>query len=177
MANVFVNPYANQGSMSWSLQNCFLRLMTDSGSNVNLDTEDISQGILAATESVQLQFARQISTRYPLAGKKPIKIVGVPSGTCTLGTILGPYAGIQEFLKAFGSTCNPFSLMIKQKKSTTSMSGETENCTENTTDHYITLKNCLGTQVQYTIQMQENIAVAQGNFVITFDTMDWSSEG
>ena len=78
---------------------------------------------MAATESVQLQYARQISTRYPLAGKKPIKIVGVPQGTCTLGTILGPYAGVEDFLEAFGSTCAPFTLLIKQKKSSTKLEG------------------------------------------------------
>lgn len=84
MADVFFNPYAGKGK-AWSLQNCWLYL----------DNTEQTDGILAATESVQIQYARQISTRYPLmATKAPIKILGVPNGTCTLGSILGPNSGV-----------------------------------------------------------------------------------
>lgn len=114
MSNIFVNPYANQGSMSWAIQNCFLYMTSGTGGDLN--TEDATGGVLAAAEGLQLTYQRAISQRYPISGKKPIKLVGVPQGQGTITAILGPYSGVQEFLKKFGATCKPFNLRISQKK-------------------------------------------------------------
>lgn len=173
MANVFVNPYAGQGK-AWSLQNCWLYMTGGEGTGYSLAAGNGESGVLAATQSVQIQYQRQINTRYPLmANKAPIKILGVPNGACTLGAILGPLSGVQQFLKIFGSTCAPFTLAVKQGSAVTSFDSQ---CEDQSTEHTITLQGCMGTQVTYTIQMQQNMAIAQGQFVLTFDKMDWSSK-
>ena len=99
--NVFNNPFSGKPTVSWSLQSCYIAVD---------DVKSNEPTILAATEQVQITYQRQLSKRYPLTTGSPITIIGVPTGSCTLNTIIGPTHYVEKFLQRFGSTCNPFTL-------------------------------------------------------------------
>lgn len=164
MANVFNNPYSNVTPRTWSLQSCAIQA-TASGGN------SLKDGILAATQSVQVQYGRALNKRYPLASGTPITLVGVPQGTCTLTSIIGPDASVDAFLKLFGSSCDTFTLQIK-----TMSKKAQEQCEKTSLPQTLTLKGCQGQALNFNLSVQDNIVIAQGTFSLQFDTLDWSSK-
>lgn len=106
MADVFVNPYKDKDSLVWSLQNCFLYIPGA------IDQEESGNTILASTEALTISYQRAVDTRYPLASGRPIKVIGIPQGQLQMQTILGPTAVVDKFLKAFGATCKPFTMVV-----------------------------------------------------------------
>ena len=168
MANVFYNPYASKDPIVWSLQNCFIG-MTQPNQSANGNT----YGVLAAAQGVTVQFARQLDKRYPLTTGSPITIIGVPQGSCTIQTIMGPNSQVQKFLTRFGSVCKPFWLHIY-----TSNSGivRDPSCDSKNTDQKLILKNCTGQSIGLQLSVQNGILTANGTFAIQFDALDWSNK-
>lgn len=166
MANVFNNPYATQTPSVWSLQNCFIYAQGQNGG------QRVVGGILVSTQSVQIQFSRQLSKRYPLTGGSPITLVGIPQGTCQLTTIMGPDSQVDQFLGLFGSTCNLFDMEI----STDNAGTPDPSCTTKQLKQSFKVKNCSGQAVNVQLTMQNNILVAQGTFNIQFDVLEWDNK-
>ena len=166
MSQVFVNPYTNKQSVVWSLQSASIQM---TGGVATLDNKETS--LLAAVESLQITYSRDVTPRYPLNNGNPIKLIGVPTGQLQLTTIIGPVHVVDTFLKNFGSTCKPFSLTIK------TASRETQEGCENAGNvpQTIFLTGCIGQGLQYTLSSQGGLTVASGTFSAVFDGMDWKS--
>lgn len=127
-------------------------------------------GYFTAATSIQIGFQRPQSIQYPIGGgadNKPIKLFGVPSGSISIGTLIGPKINIQNFLDAFGDPCKPFGLVIKsQGKGWT-------NC-DNDSSQTLICTGCTGTNLQYSIQQaQQGLSIATGQFVISFTGLQW----
>ena len=146
------------------MQSCAIQATATGG-------DSLKDGILAAAETVQISYQRALNKRYPLASGTPITLVGVPQGSCTIQTIIGPDAAVDAFLKLFGSSCQTFTLQIK----TMSRKAQ-EDCENGAMPQTLTLKGCQGQGITFTLSVQDNIVIAQGNFALMFDTLDWSSK-
>lgn len=172
MANVFYNPYASKDPIVWSLQNCFIR-MTEPGQAAGEGQMGADDGVLAATQSVGIQFGRQLDKRYPLTTGSPITIIGVPQGSCTLQTIMGPNSNVEKFLSRFGSACKPFWLHVFTSNSNVVRDPSCD--TSNNTPQKLIMKNCTGASLGFQLSVSNGILVAQGTFAIQFDVLDWSN--
>ena len=167
MANVFVNPYSGTQPKAWSLQKCFIYMTDGEGGAIDQET-----GVLAATESVQISYARPLDKRYPLTTGSPITLLGVPGGNCSISTILGPGYVVESFLKKFGSTCKPFTLEIGVNKS----KRVDEECPDDVSSaQTFTLRGCQGQGMNFTLSTQNGLVIAQGVFAIQFDELDWAT--
>lgn len=167
MANVFVNPYSGTQPKSWSLQKCFIYMTDGEGGAIDQET-----GVLAATESVQISYARPLDKRYPLTTGSPITLMGVPQGTCSITTILGPGYVVDTFLKKFGSTCKPFTLEVGVNKS----ARVDEECPDAVASaQTFILRGCQGQGMTFTLSTQNGLVIAQGSFQIQFDELDWKT--
>ena len=82
---------------------------------------------------------------------------------------MGPTASVDRFLKAFGATCKPFTLVV----ATSSMNTDSTCAEGEIKPQKLTLKGCLGTAVTFSLSVSNNITIAQGNFAATFDVLDW----
>ena len=164
MANVFNNPYSNVTPRTWSLQSCAIQATASGNSS-------LKEGILAATEQVQVTYQRSLNKRYPLSSGTPITLVGIPQGACTLTSIIGPDASVDAFLKLFGSSCDTFTLQIK-----TMSKKAQQQCQQSTTPQTLTLKGCQGQGLTFTLSVQDNLVIAQGQFTLQFDSLDWTSK-
>lgn len=71
-----------------------------------LGGDPIGSHPLACLTGLTIQYARQSSTQYPIGGSAPIKMLGAPSGQCSLTSLLGPTTDLQRFIKELGSGCN-----------------------------------------------------------------------
>lgn len=160
MAKVFENPFTKAGTQTWSLQSVSV-LMPGGG----------QQSILTAVQQVSINFQRTVDTRYPLNGGQPIKLIGVPNGTVTLNTIIGPAHSVDSFLERFGSSCETFNLQIK----TSSKKDDTCKSAKQIQPQTITLINCTGQSLSFTVSTQGQLVIAQGNFTAIFNDMTWAS--
>lgn len=166
MSTVFSNPYTD--SVMWSLQGGLIQLISEGGSG-SIDSTD-SSNILAATESIQIQQARQVSTRTPLVGNTNIKIAAPPTGSCTLTTLIGPNHVIENFMKIFGDSCHTFTAVVKTQ------SKANQVCQDGTfVGQKLTMKGCAGAQTNFTLSSENGIAIAQGSFTFSFDTLEWDN--
>ena len=43
---------------------------------------------------ITITYARQVTTQYPIGGSNPIQLVGAPSGTLQLTTLIGPTSNL-----------------------------------------------------------------------------------
>lgn len=127
-------------------------------------------GYFTAATSIQIAFQRPQSIQYPIGGgadNKPIKLFGVPSGSISIGTLIGPKIDIQNFLDAFGDPCEPFGLVIKSQ-------GKGWTDCDNDSSQTLICTGCTGTNLQYSIQQaQQGLSIATGQFVISFTGLQW----
>lgn len=176
--NVFNNPYT-QTPQVWSVQQAsiyFVSQQDDGDLQQAVLQAGITQGfaddnsaqILGAIQGVTITHQRTSTTRYPIGGQRPIKMLGIPRGSVTLNSLVGPTTNLQNFLKLFSDSCKSFRLVIfmDSNKSANSRAKDAKG-------QKFTCKGCTGTALTYQIQSaQQGMSIAQGQFQIQFTDLD-----
>lgn len=170
---VFNNPYT-QTPQVWSAQQASIHFISQENTDDILYHETAMQtqsgyasnsaNILGAIQGVTITHQRTSTTRYPIGGQRPIKMLGIPRGGITLNSLVGPTTTLQEFLKVFADSCNTFRLQIIMQSKQSANS-----CAKNAKAQRFTCKGCTGTTLTYQIQSaQQGMSIAQGQFQIQF---------
>ena len=164
MGAIFHNPYAGQTQV-WTPHTASIII-----TGVSSGTERTAD-FLGAVTGLSIQFQRNQATHYPIGQQQaPIKLVGIPQGTVTLDSIIGPTTDLSNFLKKFGDSCQTFTMQLK----TNSRKGS-PSCAKKIQTQTIKLTQCIGTMLTYTLrQAQGGLSQASGQFRISFTGMQWN---
>lgn len=170
MAQVFVNPY-KAATQTWSAQTAFITFEKNVNSTTATLTATDKAKHFGAVTDVQIQLSRGIRTIYPVGGNEPFRIVGVPDGTLTISSFIGPTTQLKDFLEMFGDVCNTFSLQIKSPSNTAEQKIQ---CLKSAKVQTLSLKDCTGQTMVYDLrQAQDGMSIATGQFTIKFTNLDW----
>lgn len=170
---VFKNPY-DQKAEVWTAQGAAIYI--GQGNNDPIGTKQDGKNkpnpsdVLGAINGITVSFGRQVSTKYPLGiNDKPLHIVGAPSGTIQLSTLIGPTTNLKQFLKKFGNVCEPFSIGISNLNRNDNL-----GCSIDVGVQKIKCYGCIGTSLSYQIQdAGQGMIMASGTFGIKFTQMTW----
>lgn len=168
MKSVFNNPYT-QAPQVWSAQGAAITWgLTQAAAQTN---QAAANKVFAALGGITINYQRTVSTRYPIGGSAPIQLIGAPSGTLQLNTLIGPTTELNTFLDAMASACKPITIIVKNSSKTSG-----QDCSVSSQPQTIVCNGAVGSQVQYTLTIgQGGMAIAQGTFVLQFTEMKWSS--
>ena len=171
---VFKNPY-DQNAEVWTAQGAAIYIgdrNSDplSGTALTGDGKNKTSNVLGAINGVRIDFGRTVTTKYPLGiNDKPIHIVGAPSGTITLNTLIGPTTSLNIFLSKFGDVCQPFSMAISNMDRNKKL-----GCETSISSQMLKCYGCIGQVLQYDItEAQQGMIMASGVFQIKFTQMTW----
>lgn len=166
MKNVFNNPYT-QAPQVWSAQGAAVTW----GQTQAAAQSNKANKVFAALGGITITYKRPVSTRYPIGGSAPIQLIGAPSGTVQLGTLIGPSTELNDFLDALASACKPITIIVTNSSITSG-----QDCAVKSQPQEIVCNGAVGSQVQYNLTIaQGGMAIAQGTFVLQFTEMKWSS--
>ena len=171
---VFKNPY-DQNAEVWTAQGAAIYIGDRNSDPLTVTPLTGNRGkqtsnVLGAINGVQVEFSRAITTKYPLGiNDKPIHIVGAPSGTITLNTLIGPTTSLNIFLSKFGNVCQPFSMAISNMDRNKNL-----GCETSISSQMLKCYGCIGQVLRYDItEASQGMIMASGVFQIKFTQMTW----
>lgn len=136
-----------------------------------LTGEALGSHPLACLTGLSIQYARQSTTQYPIGGSAPIKMLGAPSGQCSLTSLLGPTTDLQKFIKELGASCNDsVTIAIKPFATQSACGGQTGKAP------VILLHGCSMNVFGFQIQSQgQGISLINIPLQIQFTYLTWDA--
>lgn len=116
--------------------------------------------------SANIQYNRSVQQFNPINKARRYLVTGQPSGTVSLGNIIGPEKGLKTFIQNFSDVCKINENIIKIKPS------GTKACTSNTNTVF-TLHGCLISTMGFQVQQGANgISFVSGGLSMSFFYLD-----